>query len=150
VERIDGGRSEAVGSEGAVELMKPTPTQLPAEVMTCCQKQNVANMDHLRYVVSDKGYEGSARVNRVCLNCLTHWYGTATRVRKYRGTEWDAMLSADSVEDSFRCRIQVLSVDGLRRMERIERAAEVFVKDFEDPECMSSDKSYEALKVALA
>jgi hypothetical protein len=32
------------------------------------------------------------KINRICLNCYTHWAGTAGEEIQYTRKEWDALL----------------------------------------------------------
>lgn len=56
-----------------------------------CKRQDVAIMDHIT------GSEPPLRpmVNRVCLTCLTHWYGDADRaVVEMPRRVWDRWMGA--------------------------------------------------------
>ncbi|MBC7752471.1 MAG: hypothetical protein H7Z73_12310 [Candidatus Saccharibacteria bacterium] len=51
----------------------------------CCKSQNI--------MVSDNEQHGEpTMINRVCLNCYTHFYGLVGEVKTYTRKEWDDYL----------------------------------------------------------
>jgi hypothetical protein len=63
----------------------------------CCRRPDIARMDYLHF---DKDIRTeSPRINRVCLHCLTHFFGVPGAVKQYTGAEWDAMLWAALTAD---------------------------------------------------
>lgn len=55
----------------------------------CCKRPSIANLDH------KKGYEPEVTemVNRICLSCKQHWYGTHAAVTEFTATKWDAWIN---------------------------------------------------------
>lgn len=49
----------------------------------CCPKENVANL----------AFHDTA-VNKVCLSCGEHWYGTPADTVRYQRKQWDALMEA--------------------------------------------------------
>lgn len=47
----------------------------------CCAKPNIVSLQ-----VTDE------IINRVCLQCLTHWYGDPVNPEKYTRKEWDLKM----------------------------------------------------------
>lgn len=64
----------------------------------CCAKQSIHTMDYLSPIFPNLG-EQVVRVNRVCCNCLTHWYGVEGDIKQYTRAEWDALLKASDDAD---------------------------------------------------
>lgn len=65
----------------------------------CCDKQSIATMDYQWPIF---GEPKETKVNRVCLNCYTHWAGSVGythwagsvgSVVQYTRKEWDALVS---------------------------------------------------------
>lgn len=57
-----------------------------------CKRPDVANLDHFL-----GGRNGDVRpiVNRVCLTCMTHWYGDAdTAVFEIPSRAWDRWMES--------------------------------------------------------
>ena len=60
----------------------------------CCRHPDVARIDYEKYDLETR--TTSPRINRVCLHCLTHWFGEPGAVKQYTGKEWDAWLIAEA------------------------------------------------------
>ena len=62
----------------------------------CCKKPSVANLDH------KKGFEPEVvnMVNRVCLNCKTHWYGPEGDVSEFTSKQWGEWIG-DAFGDTY-------------------------------------------------
>jgi hypothetical protein len=62
--------------------------------MTCCQNPNITTPHAEIYAINDAGrYEAIPFINRLCLNCLTHWYGPPDALVTYSRREWDAYVN---------------------------------------------------------
>lgn len=56
----------------------------------CCgHKRSIQNWD---FVVN--GDVQVPYVNRMCVNCKTHWHGPESDVTEYTAREWDALMEA--------------------------------------------------------
>lgn len=59
----------------------------------CCHRPSIANMDH----VKRGGVEAMPMVNRICLNCYSHWYGNdGVAVVQFTRKSWDNWMSQPS------------------------------------------------------
>jgi hypothetical protein len=58
----------------------------------CCNKQSIANLDHLKASPSN-WHNSTPIVNRVCLHCYSHWYGEAENIKQYSKKEWDKYIN---------------------------------------------------------
>jgi hypothetical protein len=58
---------------------------------TCCAKPAICTMDYDKLSPSPKGHwtKSGRRVNRVCTNCWTHWFGPENAVMQYTRQQWD-------------------------------------------------------------
>lgn len=59
----------------------------------CCAKQSIANMDHVSFNSMFNSKEKEMMVNRMCMNCYTHWAGLVDSVKQYTRKEWDALMN---------------------------------------------------------
>jgi hypothetical protein len=57
----------------------------------CCRRPDIARMVYEHF--DRDTHTSSPRIYRVCLTCLTHWFGTPDSVTQYTGKEWDKMLA---------------------------------------------------------
>lgn len=57
----------------------------------CCDKPSIATMDY-KYPLFEQVQ--TWKVNRMCLKCNTHWFGTEDNVKQYTGREWDGLMDA--------------------------------------------------------
>jgi len=50
-------------------------------------------MDHKKYSQLEDGTNvPEPRVNRVCMNCYTHWSGSPDSIQQYTKAQWDKLL----------------------------------------------------------
>jgi len=56
---------------------------------TCCKKPNIQVFDYW----DDLPGLRERTVNRVCLNCKTHWFGDSDNPTRYTKQEWDRRLN---------------------------------------------------------
>ncbi len=68
------------------------------KVQNCCSKPSIHTMDY-RYPIFPNLGEQLTRINRVCCNCLSHWYGVEGDVKQYTRAEWDALLKESDDAD---------------------------------------------------
>lgn len=57
----------------------------------CCKRPSVATMDYFSHTPDDWN-RPQPKVNRVCLRCYTHWFGTPDAVTQYTRKEWDSYI----------------------------------------------------------
>ena len=65
--------------------------------MTCCPKPSHHTERYLWPLWVRDGEPQVQKVNRVCLNCGTHWAGTDGEEVRYSRKEWDILM-----EDTFK------------------------------------------------
>ena len=60
----------------------------------CCRNPDVAVFDYDDYDFITRTF--TSKVNRVCLHCMTHWFGEPGAVKQFTRQEWDAWLLAEA------------------------------------------------------
>lgn len=58
-----------------------------------CARPSVAVMDY-RKCTPTNWNGGTVRVNRVCTNCWSHWFGPIGKVKQLTKAKWDRLLNA--------------------------------------------------------
>lgn len=59
--------------------------------MTCCAKPKL-HTEYYKWPLFHGEDTPVQKMNRVCLNCYTHWAGTVGEEQQYSRKEWDAMM----------------------------------------------------------
>lgn len=68
-------------------------------IYECCPRQEIANMDYLK-ASPINWYNSEIRINRVCLKCWTHWFGSEGEVKMFTKQEWDQWIcQSEKTED---------------------------------------------------
>ena len=60
--------------------------------MTCCARPSFHTARYKWPMFVRDGEPQVEKINRICLNCYTHWAGTAGEEIQYTRKEWDALL----------------------------------------------------------
>ena len=61
----------------------------------CCDRQSLAIMDYTWPMFKNQLEEGEiqqTKINRLCMHCFAHWFGTEGDVKQYTKAEWNAMV----------------------------------------------------------
>jgi hypothetical protein len=62
--------------------------------MQCCNKPKVSALNDIRTSINEEGrFHTEPWVNKICLNCYSHWYGAPESPKFYTRKEWDAWIN---------------------------------------------------------